>query len=279
MSFTKMALSPIFISMNSLTLTFSGKEIEIPFKSEWDELTTDELKFVIEAQQQDYSMPRIFAKLVENSARENKIKLPYNWASRLNKQQAAIIALDGLKFLYDENKLTKFPFKLLVVDSVALIGCGDQFTDFTCRQMEGAFPQFLLFKEKVKIEHLHEMCACFFSLADNRHDTGERITEKSVAEMLPIMQKLDLTTLLCCYTWYAGCLQLLPQRFPELYDTPEGEQQEFNYTQFTHLIHNGTGERNGSRENIRAMRLLEFLFDLWLQKTEAKKLEPDAINE
>lgn len=243
--------------MISITLFVSGNELTIPFPEEWNELTPDELRFCINGQVNENSKPKIFVHLLSSSAARNKIKLPKNWQYSLNKEQAAIASIDCLNFLYDENNLTKSPFPELKIGKKIFKGPTDEFENLTCGQMELCYPALERFKESTDLKYLFELNSYLFNCTIDE------------------IKKVDVDILLCMYTWFAGCLSILPQIFPNLYEGNAAE--EFDYIAFTKLIHAGAGDRNGTRKEIREMPIKEFQFDLELLAIEAKKQE-NAIN-
>jgi hypothetical protein len=254
--------------MNSITLFIDGEEKTVPFPTTWNELTQIELRYCISAQGADDSRPKIFCFLITTAAAREKLHLPAGWQSRLDFDQAARAAIDCLEFLYDANTLTKSPFKKIKVSGVLLHGPADDFDDLTCRQMELAHPALERFRTTNQLVHLQELCSYLF-----RRGKAE-VSEAGAKALLPFIKKMPLDVLLCMYTWFAGCLTVLPTYFEHLYDTAETKESAgFDFMAFTKLIHSGAGERNGSREDIRRMDIKQFLFDLDLLAEQAAKME------
>lgn len=253
--------------MISITLFIDGEAKQIPFPEEWNDLTQSELRYCVSSQAAEFSRPKIFCFLITTSALRNRIALPNGWESRLNKEEAAIAAVDCLAFLYDSNQLTKSPFKKIKINNVLLAGPDDDFKDLTVQQMELAHPALERFRSTMEIEHLHELCSYLFRRGK------APVSESSARQILPLIKKMQTDILLCMYTWFTGCMFTLPECFPDLYEGDGSTQNEFDYNGFTTMIHGAAGGRNGSREDIRRTKLLEFLFDLNLLAQDAKKQE------
>lgn len=254
--------------MNKVMLEINGETKEFGIPGEWNELTEKELRYCISHTGDEYAQVKIFMFLLKSSVSREKKWLGGNWQSRVNKDQAAIAAIDATAYLFEKNTLTKQHFKEIKVYGKKLTGPQDEFKDLTCGQMELVYPLLERFRQSFDAKYLVEMCSYLFKIG--KHPVNENTGRK----IYPFVERLPQDILMCMYCWFSGCMNQLPVYFTDLYDADgEAGSGSFDFMAFANLIHSGAGPKNGSREDIRRMPLLEFLYVMDMDLKYAKELE------
>lgn len=183
--------------------------------------------------------------LLQQLAKEQKCNIPQNINTQLSPEQCAIELLALLEYLFNNINLTRLPF-----DG----GMSESFNDITCGEFEKTEESFNLFNDTKDEKHLVDLAESIFrgSLSFKGADYPRK---------LPIV-----------FTWYLSCRKHLHEIFNNIY---EGSDEQVNIDvalmAFTKMIHLGAGERNGSREDIRKMKLKEFLYDISLMIEQAEE--------
>lgn len=150
-----------------------------------------------------------------------------------------------------------------------LEGPADNFNDITVGEFEDAEHYFIKwFQSKEQVEIADLIGVLWRPVAD-----GQRVpyleyhisfeSARTIELLRPNMRYVALL-------WYMGCKALLPRMYPLVYggtDAPvdANTPPEVDRMAITKLIHHGAGPKNGTREQIRKMKLHEFLFDLNLE--------------
>lgn len=262
--------------MNSISLKSPGKKeytFEIP--ANWDELTTPELEMVsglLTSDEKDSGKiaAAIFAGLLHIRALNARANLGDNWLKRISPEDVGWHGLDAISFLFEKSTRTINPYPSLRLEGItgrnsAFAGPANAFEDITCGQMEDAETILTLAGENITTDTLASLAAIFWQIppAERNIDSwkpGDEYLAKKAERLKPNFAKLSKEKLTAILYWYSGCRNLLPQLFPNVYGK-EGKGKA-DPAAFTKCIHAGAGNKNGTREQIRKMIALEFLFDM-----------------
>ena len=93
-------------------------------------------------------------------------------------------------------------------------------------------------------------------------------------QKIKYFKKLPAEELYSIFMWYAGNRAQLPLMFPTVYEGGTKEEKP-DLAAFTKCIHMGAGPKNGTRQQIRMMRLYEFMFDMEQEAIHAKEMEAE----
>lgn len=248
------------------------KVVSLP--SSWNEFTLKELKIISDCLLKNKSKQEMIISILKKRAKTQKIRLPRNWIYKLSVEDCVKELLPIAEIWLEKNQLTKQPFPKIG----SLFGPDDFFDNITCGEFEDTDIYFVLFsinKDSVNLQKLAQ--TLWRPLNENR----KRIAfENYQLPRLSSFSRLkSAITLHIIYLWYSGCRLSIMELFPEIFlrGIPD-ENNEPEVGAFTKLIHSGAGERNGNREEIRAMPLKEFLFDCQLQIQAKEAMEAELKN-
>lgn len=256
---------------------YSGKEIDytIELPSEWNQLEEIEVVEISRIQLQNGGLQNLsraafFFFLIENRCKE----LPKDWKETVNLEDVTKL-LYLIDFIWKENNLTKQPFPKLIVGGKELFGLKDSFQNITCGEFEDLEILFFQFGASPSEGLLAKMAAIIYREKGVPYHTtvndrliGYDFNSKSVA----FLQE-PIHILYTVFTWYCGCRQQLPKMFPNVYasDSNKSDEQP-DQLAFTKCIHSGAGAKNGTRNQIRFMLLLEFMFDMEQEAIKTNEL-------
>ncbi len=254
-----------------------GFDIQIDFPSCWDDLTKNEVLEICKLQLLNPSSNAdnrvsFFFFLIETRAKEKGVQLPEDFKEKMDLEvvAASIFLLD---FLYTENNLTIQPHKKIEVAGKQLIGLENDFENITCGEFECLELLFHEFNDAPSAEVLAKMCAIIYrekgmpfqEILKDKLETYD--FDKASKPFLEVKAWI----LYSAYTWYCGCRLNLPNKFPTVYEG-NGESTEPDMLAFTKCIHSGAGVKNGTRNQIRIMPLLEYMFEMEQEAIKVKEL-------
>ena len=250
--------------------------------SAWNELHLEELHIYARNQLSDFDVPMagkaaLFYELLAYRAALSKNKLPSNFATLMDPEQASRDGLPLLDFLYTENNLTTQPYPKLKTPNFklqTLSAPADDFNNLTCGEYEDAEIFFYQFNEEPAAEPLAHMAAILYrpkgtpyiKFNGRTHKYKTYNAEKRVKQFL----KLDPWVLYTIFMWYTGCRAQLPKYFPTTFEN--GSDGKPDFSAFTKCIHSGAGAKNGSRDQIRCTLLKEYFFEMELESIKAKEI-------
>lgn len=269
--------------MNGIRLYQAGKvDITIKFPENWDELLPVELLGIADIQlKEGLSKPAIFMCILNERLIEAKSKIDIDL---LEKEDLVLYGLPLLDFIFAQNTLTKPAEELISIGNLKLYGPAAAFEKITCGEYEDAEQAFYAFLEATKLpdadgtETLADLASILYRTRGQlysgyNHKQGNWIYDRTAAKKA--LLNLEAHRLYAIFLWYTGCRSMLPKVFPVMHEP--GEDGEANNghpaMNFVKCIHAGAGIKNGSRDNIRSMKLLEFLFDMEQEAIKAKELK------
>lgn len=232
-------------TMIDITLYHPTKyNITVPFPTEWNELRTSELIHIAQAFfLNTRTEADVFISILQSRI-EQSIGL------KEAKRIIALLNIDDLateynllsKFYREFNQLTALPFKQY--DGYIP---EPNFDSLTVGEYEEADQQLHQFLQEKNNTYAIELARIVFR------------TEKN-----PLKEHEALVVAL----WFIGCKNQLLHIFPLLFNS-SGESDEtpspYDPMALTRLIHAGAGPKNGTRPQIRATLLKEFLYECQLQ--------------
>jgi hypothetical protein len=257
--------------MVSISLNKPGSfSYKIDFPEKWDELTTFELEAVaqrlLEKHESGFvNKALIFTDIVLSRAKKAKIKLPSDWKLKLNYEDAATQGFDAIDFIFDINERTINPYPKIFLNKQAFFGPADDFNQTTCAEIEDTEAFFHKFHEDQNPENIARIAAILW------RPEGEHYNELTSEKNTKKFMKLSPEVLFSIYIWYTGCQYMLTQYFPNVYAKGSSDETA-DPAAFTKCIHAGAGAKNGTRDNIRKMKIKEFLFDMELESINAQKI-------
>ncbi len=259
-------------------LTLGGKDYAIPLPSEWNELKMEELYIISECILQNKPIQLLTLQLIEYRRNLHKINIGAQWYRRVPPQLLSRELLPWAEHLLKENNLTVQPISI----RKGHYAPESDFNDLTCGEYEECTALVRQYNADSNKEHLRKI---FSVLYRKKNEQNKRIalSASKVPDLKSsFFRRLPLPILHIVYLWYVGCLNSLHRTFAELYEGGESEEDEegtADLMSFTKLIHAGAGERNGTREQIRAMPIKEYLFDCLLMKQETDRIRQKQDNE
>lgn len=244
-------------------------DVKIPFPSEWNDLSAEEILCVARRQLQDGNTLIQQKALIFQDILKIRIAVdPCHGMDfeMLNIEEASTAALDCTKFLYEDNRLTLQLFPEINISGSVFYGTEENFDDITCGEFEDTeifFHDFINDPRKEPLAHLaailyrkKDQAYMFFNHKKHLWKTYDH--EKYLKEFLELPEEL----LYAIFIFYSGCRSMMPLWFAAVYDGGETEKSEPDLLAFTKCIHAGAGEKNGSRETIRRTLLKEFFMDM-----------------
>lgn len=251
--------------------------IDLP--GEYNELNQAELLFICQQMLLPYKNPEIFysvvfIELLKRRAATQGIDLPKDWVTLLNIEDIALQQRAALEWLYTKTDLTDQHFEHVEINGRNFFGPCSNFNDITCGEYEDCEVFSFRYNSTKEIEHLAMMAAILYRPMVNY----ERVAYAGykVEQALPKFKKLAPELLFAIYVWYAGCRGQLPKIFKKLFQGGSSGQPDI--AAFTKCIHAGAGDRNGTRDKIRATLLKEFMLDMNMQAEEAARIEQEMKN-
>ena len=233
--------------MKNIDLYGNGFSINIDIPEEWNELSYKELLTLAERIfQEDFTPENALLLILEHRLSEKRIKNIPNIIEALNVEDLALNK-ELIQFITDAPTLTHWPLQF---NSYKF--CDNDFNSMTCGIFEDTELAFFNYNEEKNACNLTELIS--------------KITSTEFFKINALDQAKKNLILL----WYLSCRNMLSSWFSSLYNG--SESAEATGLEFTKLVHNGAGERNGTRENIRKMLLKEFLFDMDLQAKQALEI-------
>lgn len=254
-------------------------DVQIPYPTEWDELQTTELEWISQMMLHNFALAEarkaaIMVGLLELRAGIHNIALKKGVLNNLNIADAPE-ALELTDFIYKSNTLTHQPYLQLEAGGKKLQGPETAFNNLTVGEYEDTEVYYRLFEQEAKPEYLQQIAAILWRPAGvpyiSLHD-GKRV-EYDLKAAQPLFAKTGPEKLYTIYTWYTGCRGLLPKLFPTVFEGGSGNGGEPDMLAFTRCIHAAAGPKNGTRDNIRLMKLKEFMLDAEFEAQAAKEFK------
>lgn len=250
-----------------------GTEWQVPFPENWDEFTPDELRQIGTALAVNADIALLATVLLEHRLAVSGVKNPQKTIRRIVVEDLVLEFLPHIEKLLSKVDRTVNPFPVLKNWWHTLQGPADNFRSLTCGEFEDCEVFFQSYCENQDIEHLRMIATILW-----RPTRGGRIVPYKgydVERGKSFFREGQGPNLHAIYLWYSGCRQQLPAIFETLYNSGETLGETPDLTAFTNLIHAGAGPRNGTREQIRSMKLYEYLYDCELQARDAKRLQEE----
>ena len=272
--------------MNTINLHKPGElDASVNFPSSWDELLPEEIfaiaKLILSAPANDIeAKASLLLTIIKNRVKLQKIRMPKNWQSLLDAENLVTDMFPLLSFIYDENVLTKLPIKTLhlkATHSYEVHGPEKGFESLTCGEFEAAEPHFHDFVDKPNIESIAKLCAIIFRERHKKFYTKDKddvLVPYDYERWVKLFEKVEEYKLYAIFIWYSGCRNALQKYFPTVHEPSDEDRTETNpKMQFTNCIHAAAGPKNGTRDNIRMMQLLELYNDMEQEAIKAKELK------
>lgn len=258
-------------------------DVEVEFPSSWNELLPEEIPFISKQLllQSDGSVVRglILKYLIDSRCALAKKELPQDWFLKIDAEQFVIDVYPLADFIFTDNNLTNNPQP---VEVNGIILHPQLFENITCAEFEDCEVLAMRFAESPGEELLANLSAILFRIKTIdgiepymklNTRTGTYITY-AADKKIPQFLKLSPELLYTHFIWYSGCRAQLPMMFPSVYDAGQsGQTDQLDLMAFTKCIHSGAGQKNGSREKIRTMKLYEFMFEMELEAQHAAEQE------
>lgn len=246
--------------------------IDIQFPTEWNDCTLDELQLITASiflkKHTDHELLVLLIKYrLQQACPTYKKTEIQRIILLLNIEDLALNFQTLLSFIYNDIKLTQQPLPTLA----GLHGPESDFLGITNEEFEDAEACLISWLDCMKdnpdtltnnnLTHVCEMVAVLW-----------RPTKKAYEGYKPnghtknLIKSIKPELLYIALFWFMGCKAELPEAYPNVYGKGEGViiigEYQVDTMAFTKLIHHGAGPKNGTRADIRRMRLREFLFDL-----------------
>lgn len=268
------------VSINLYQPGFLNATVQLP--ACWDEMHTPEIMQVCKQQLvteplQGLAKAELVLFIIRYRAKLQKVHLPSGWHKVINIESFATEAPGLLSFLYTDNQLTIQPqaiIKLPGIFSPKMYGPKDGFSDITCGEFEDAEIHFTAFTKEPCSEPLANLMAILWRKIDKPYIYNITGQEKRYPyeKWVSKFSKLQPWQLYAAFVWYVGCRSKLPLMFPTIHEGSTSNNEP-DILAFTKCIHAGAGVKNGTRLQIRQLKLLEFFFDMEQEAIHAKEME------
>lgn len=239
-------------------------DINIQFPQNWNELHSQEVIFIARAIYITQSTQvDILVQLLAFRIKEANPKLK-------SKEIAAILALIDpedigreylqlTNFIIESIALTKNPFRY--IDT--LQGPDDDFKDITVGEYEDADFFFREFMERKDVSSIRKMIEVLyrphFGEMHEKYSDDYKPSKSAVKSIV----KIPVDVLMSFFLYFNGCRESLPLKFPLLFAMGEGAEPD--PMAVTKMIHFAAGPKNGTRDQIRRTKLLEFMYEAQLE--------------
>lgn len=258
--------------MTTITLFKPGKwshNIDIP--TTWNELTTPELELIAKALQDNGARQNLLLSLISGRAKRQGIRLQRGWQQLLDLENATIDGLPLVDELLKENNRTINPYPILA----SFYGPESNFGNLTVGEYEDAEVMSSLYHKEQNTKRLATIVAILWRPLNKK--TRKRTAYAGVgANSKSFSRRVSNEKLHAIHLWYIGCRAQLVKTFPEVFSGGNGNvDSEPDLTAFTRVIHAGAGVKNGTRAEVRALLLKEFLFDCQLAAEQAAEMEAE----
>lgn len=255
-------------------------DVRINFPEHWNECLLSELQHIAAAIfVKRKTQPELFVQLLRCRIMDLLPLLKKSELDRicmlLNLDDLSLAYADLMKFIFESVKLTQQPLPLLCQK---FVGPDSNFENITVGEFEDADNLLMQFRDidDSKKHEAHSIIEQFAMVLYRPVQNGMRIPYRNYrANDRTKMQfnQIPKPLLYIVKLWFVGCKSMLPEMFPLVFSPPDkgdkptlsSDTAEPDPFAFTKLIHLGAGPKNGTRDHIREMRLLEFLFDLNLE--------------
>ena len=270
--------------MNTINLNKPGElDVQVAFPSTWDEMLPDEIfsiaKLIIHPPDNDVeSKSSLLLSILAVRIKDQGIKMPKKWQQLLNAEDLVRDVFPLLNFIYDENVLTVLPFKSIHLPGhfpYTVHAPAKGFESLTCGEYEVTEQCFHEFLDTSKVEPLARLVSVIFrheSPKFQRRDKDGLLITYPYERWAKRFEDIEPYKLYSIFIWYSGCRNALPKYFPVVHEVSAEVDEEAKNAkmQFTNCIHAGAGTKNGTRDNIRLMQLLEFYHDMEQEAEKAK---------
>ena len=243
--------------------------LSIEFPTHWNECSLPELKTIASAIfLNKYTQPQLLIALIRTRIQKAysgmKVRLIDEAITLLSIEDLAMNFHSLISFISDKVELTAQPIP--VISNIH--GPSSDFTDITCGEFEDADLFFNRWLGDKQVNHLSDLTGILWRPQVN----ALRVTYEKYHPSFDSFKAIEILnpeTLHVILLWYMGCKAMLPILFPLVYNTgnnvSDNSASVADPMAITKIIHHGAGPKNGTREDIRRMRLHEFLFDLNLE--------------
>lgn len=243
----------------------------------WQELDTAELiefaRLQLQyANQQHAAKAALLLFIIKYRAKQQKVKLPKFWQLGIHRENFVIDGIPLLNFLYNDIEMETNPLPVITINKIfktKLYGPESNFTNITCGEFEDAEQQYFSFAEKPNQEALAQLTAILWRPKNMPYHGYDKLT------YLKAIRRLKPEILFTVYLFYTASRNRLPTLFPTIYEGDGSKADAPDMMAFTKCIHAAAGPKNGTRENIRKMLLLELMYDMELEAINAKKLQQE----
>jgi hypothetical protein len=260
-------------------------DVEILFPETWNELHENEVldiaKQILNSNENTMqTKAALLLSFIDARAKQQKIKLPKQWKNLLDLENLVIDGLPLLDFVFGENNLTKPPQHCLQLQGTRTyeVYAPDKgFESITNGEFETAEVYFNQFVNNPSTNNLAHLAAILWKPKYTKFYTKNNdgtLEQYNYENWVKLFSKLETYRLYSIFIWYVGCRNQLPKIFPVVHEPSDESTETSNPTMaFTNCIHAGAGVKNGTRDNIRLMKLFEFMYDMEQEAIKAKELK------
>lgn len=253
-------------------------DFKFSFADNWNELSPAQLQVIAKSFFKDVQdQAEAKAAVLFNLLNMYKKKLPANTIKHIDIDDLATVGQDLIGFIWEDNLLSKQPYPRLHLGWLNIMhGPANDFDSITCGEYELSEICLNKFFADKDIKHLAELAAILWRphnvpLYRYNRQSNDYI-QYNYEKRIPAFQLLPEDVLFTIFLWYCGCRNWLAKFFPHVY-SGGGESNGPDMMAFTKCIHASAGEKNGTRQQVRMVKLKELLFDSELEMIEAKKIE------
>lgn len=254
-----------------------GINAYVHLPNSWPELQAAEIiEFsrlqLVYADKQNAAKAALLLFLIKHRAKQQKVNLPRLWQLSINRENFGIDGMPLLDFLYNNIEMENNPLPIISINKIfktKLYGPEANFTNLTCGEFEDAEQQYFQFIEQPNPNALAHLMAILWRPKNTPYHSYNKST------YLTSILRLKPEILFTVYLFYTASRNRLPTLFPTIYEGDGSKADAPDMMAFTKCIHAAAGPKNGTREHIRKMLLLELLFDMELEAVNAKNLQKE----
>lgn len=255
-------------------------DLTVEFPTGWNELQQKEILFIAKSLLTEPDAATVNAAtlkfLIENRCKK---PLPTDWFLKLEADQVVIDCYPLLDFIFKSNDLTNDPDPVILKKVTYY---PQKFENITCGEYEDADLAANKFAATPGKDPLVELASIIcrpghdgpepymqFNPRTNAYYTYQASQKEKYFKKLPAEQLYAL------FIWFAGNRAQLPLMFPTVYEGGGKQDERPDLMAFTKCIHAGAGPKNGTRQQIRVMKLYEFMYDMEQEAIKDKRMEEE----
>ena len=233
--------------MNKIRFEIGDKNITRETPAEWNELTLDQLLFVVPrimtGDKESYELKRdIIVFLLDMKAK---------FFEGMNRSQMEGL-FPAVDWMFEEIKLTKNPFPELILEGKKLTGLRDEMRDIINSQFAFADSYMNLFLKKGEEESLDLLLGCLYT------EKGTKFNLEKVEENSELLKHIPLDQKMVILAFFQGCRNFSSGEYPDIFKKGEAQSQK-SKTGWLGFFYSLAGPKTGTYTDVAGKNYYETL--------------------